>query len=143
MKFHGFFAALMAAITPASAAETLSGPYAAQVVRVLDGDTFEARVRIWLGLDQTIRVRLLGIDAPELRGPCPQAAAAARDALARLLGDGPALLTRIAHDKYGGRIDAAVSLPNGEDVATVMLGAGLVRPQPDPAQGPVCPPFRK
>ena len=35
------------------------------VVRTIDGDTFEARVHLWPGLDMTTRVRLRGIDAPE------------------------------------------------------------------------------
>src|SRR5450759_3535141 len=48
---------------PASA---LRSGHPAEVVRVLDGDTFEARVRIWPGMDVTTRVRLRGIDAPEL-----------------------------------------------------------------------------
>jgi endonuclease YncB( thermonuclease family) len=36
----------------------------AEVLRVLDGDTFEARVRLWPGLDVTTKVRLRGVDAP-------------------------------------------------------------------------------
>src|SRR5437764_15297572 len=42
----------------------------AEILRVLDGDTFEARVRVWPGLDITTKVRLRGIDAPELRAHC-------------------------------------------------------------------------
>ena len=52
---------------PASA---LRSGHPAEVVRVLDGDTFEARVRIWPGMDVTTRVRLRGIDAPELHARC-------------------------------------------------------------------------
>ena len=42
----------------------------AEALRVLDGDTFEARVRVWPGFDVTTRVRLRGIDAPEMRARC-------------------------------------------------------------------------
>ena len=35
------------------------------VVRTIDGDTFEARVHLEPGLDLNTRVRLRGIDAPE------------------------------------------------------------------------------
>lgn len=35
------------------------------VVRTIDGDTFEALVHLWPGLDMTTRVRLRGIDAAE------------------------------------------------------------------------------
>ena len=59
--------------TPAAppTAETprlIRGAHAAEVLRVIDGDTFEARVHVWPGIDITTRVRLRGIDAPELGG---------------------------------------------------------------------------
>ena len=38
----------------------LPGPFPAEVLGVIDGDTFEARVTIWLGHEVTTRVRLLG-----------------------------------------------------------------------------------
>jgi endonuclease YncB( thermonuclease family) len=41
-----------------------------EVLRTLDGDTFEARVHLWPGLEMTTRVRLRGIDAPELKARC-------------------------------------------------------------------------
>jgi endonuclease YncB( thermonuclease family) len=44
--------------------------YPARVVRVIDGDTFEARVRVRPGLEVTTRVRLRRIDAPELHARC-------------------------------------------------------------------------
>jgi endonuclease YncB( thermonuclease family) len=50
----------------AQPAYALRSGHPAEVVRVIDGDTFEARVRIWPGMDVTTRVRLRGIDAPEL-----------------------------------------------------------------------------
>src|SRR5215216_3144877 len=58
--------------------------YSAEVLRVIDGDTFEARVRIWPGLDVTTKVRLRNIDAPELKARCTEEqmrAEAARDRL--------------------------------------------------------------
>jgi endonuclease YncB( thermonuclease family) len=36
-----------------------------EVLRVLDGDTFEARLHLWPGLEVTTWMRLRGIDAPE------------------------------------------------------------------------------
>ena len=41
------------------------GRHSVDVVRTIDGDTFEARVHLWPGLDMTTRVRLRGIDAAE------------------------------------------------------------------------------
>ncbi|MBC7950590.1 MAG: thermonuclease family protein [Rhodospirillaceae bacterium] len=123
-------AALMAAGTPASASEMLAGPYNAQVLRVIDGDTVEARVRLWLDQDLTVRVRLRGIDAPEMHEDCADAAEASRTALTRLLGAGAVTLTRISYDKYGGRVDAALSLADGRDVSAVMLSGGYARRWP-------------
>jgi endonuclease YncB( thermonuclease family) len=56
---------------PASRAGAASAPaYPADVIRILNGDTFEARARVWPGLDITTKVRLRGIDAPEMRARC-------------------------------------------------------------------------
>ncbi|MDO8607886.1 MAG: hypothetical protein Q7R40_15225 [Phaeospirillum sp.] len=120
-------------------AETLAGPYAAEIVRVIDGDTVEARIRVWLGLDQTIHIRIRDIDAPEMKGDCPDAAQASRDALARLLGSGPITITNIKHDKYGGRVDGALALADGRDVGTEMLRLGHAVPWPRPKGVSSCP----
>jgi endonuclease YncB( thermonuclease family) len=102
----------------------------ARVLRVIDGDTFEARVRIWPGMDVTTRVRLRGIDAPELHARCAAERAralAARDALARLLAAGGVGVSDVGQDKYGGRVDASVSTANTHDVSQAMLAGGYAR----------------
>ncbi len=101
-----------------------------QVLRVIDGDTFEARVRIWPGMDVTTKVRLRGIDAPELRARCENErtkAVEARDALAGILSEGAVGVAGVAQDKYGGRVDAAVSTAATADVSAALLARGLVR----------------
>ncbi|MBF0326730.1 MAG: hypothetical protein HQL42_16905 [Alphaproteobacteria bacterium] len=113
-------ATLLAALSPASAAERLAGPFDAHVLRVIDGDTFVARIPVWLGLDVTVSVRLRGIDTAELRGPCPGQAQAARDLLSGLLATGPIRLTDITHDKYAGRVNAKVRLADGQDASEVI-----------------------
>jgi endonuclease YncB( thermonuclease family) len=105
--------------------------YPASVIRVIDGDTFEARVHVWPGLELITKVRLRDIDAPEHRGRCEgerAKAQAAHEALARLLSEGVVSVTRVGLDKYGGRVlaDAATrSIPN---VAVTLLAAGHARP---------------
>ena len=82
------------------------------VIRTIDGDTFEARVHLSPGLDLTTRVRLRGIDAPELKAACPQElqmAEAAGDALRGLLGEGGVTIYNIGPDKYSGRVVADVA----------------------------------
>ncbi len=118
------------AATADSELPTLRGGHPAEVVRVLDGDTFEARVNIWPGMEVTTRVRLRGIDAPELHARCDGErvkALAARDALARILAEGTVGISRIGQDKYGGRVDADVSTAATSDVSALLLERGLAR----------------
>ena len=123
-------AAAPAAASIAKATTGLRGGHPAEVLRVIDGDTFEARVRIWPGMDVTTRVRLRGLDAPELHARCESERAqalAARDALKRILGQGEVGVTQVGQDKYGGRVDAAVSTGNTPDVSEAMLAGGFAR----------------
>jgi endonuclease YncB( thermonuclease family) len=106
------------------------GIYPAEVLRVADGDTFEARVQVWPGIAITTKVRLRGVDTPELKARCPQERAkaeAARAKLAALLSDGGVELSRVGLDKFGGRIDAAAATRSTPDVSAAILQAGLGR----------------
>jgi endonuclease YncB( thermonuclease family) len=106
------------------------GAYAADLLRVIDGDTFEARVRVWPGLDMTTKVRLRGIDAPEMRARCPAEhgkAEAARAALGALLAEADLTVFRVSLDKYGGRVLADAATSRTRDVSQALVEAGLVR----------------
>ncbi len=130
----GLGAGLVAAALPAApprAGETLAGPVAAEVIDVLDGDTIAVRAHIWLGQEVVIRVRLDGIDAPELRAACREErrlAEAARDFLRREIADARVTLRRIRRGKYAGRVLAAVATADGRDIARMLLDRGLARP---------------
>jgi micrococcal nuclease len=119
----------IAASEPASAAShaTLPGPIEARVLRVLDGDTIEVAARIWLEQDLTVRVRLLGIDAPEMKAHCARErdlALRARDLVAGTVG-GEVSLTQIQYDKYGGRVVARVAAADGRDLSDALIASGL------------------
>jgi endonuclease YncB( thermonuclease family) len=104
--------------------------YPADVTRVIDGDTFEARVRVWPGMDVTTKVRLRGIDAAELHARCDSErtqALAARDALTGILAQGAIGISAVGVDKFGGRVDASVSTAKTPDVSAAMLGGGFAR----------------
>ncbi len=104
--------------------------YQAEVVRVIDGDTFEARVAVWPGIEVDTKVRLRGIDAPELHARCDDErvhAQAARAALERMLAEGGVAGSQVGIDKYGGRVDAAVSTRDTADVSAALLGGGWAR----------------
>ncbi len=118
----------------AGAQDRLAGPVPAEVVAVIDGDTIEVRAVIWLGQVVSTRVRLAGIDAPELRGKCARERALAERAraylLARLEG-GERVQVRlrdIRYGKYAGRVLARVETAGGEDLGRGLMAAGLARP---------------
>jgi endonuclease YncB( thermonuclease family) len=104
--------------------------YPIEVIRIIDGDTFEARVRVWPGLDVETHVRLRGIDAAELHARCGDElvkAQAARTALQTILAEGGVSISRVGVDKYGGRIDATVATRSTADVSLAMLSGGFAR----------------
>ena len=134
-----------------ASAEILPGPFRAHIVRVIDGDTFEARVQVWLGQDVTTRVRLRGFDAPETKSRCAAERAAgedARRALADALAAGPVWLTDVSRDKYGGRIVASARIARAgageatkgastsDDLADYLLAGGYGRPYGGGRRGP-------
>lgn len=121
-----------------SALMILAATASACVARVSDGDS--------LRLCSGERVRMIGIDAPELRGSsrCAPAALArqtnsrnppwcdhargeqARAALARFIASGPVKIERRGLDAYG-RTLARVSV-NGTDAGEWLMDQGLARP---------------
>ncbi len=117
------------AIRPDTASLAAPGTYEAAVLRIVDGDTLEARVSTWPGQSVDVKVRLRGIDAPEMDGACraeTDRAEAARSALAQV-ASGPILLTDVGPDRYYGRVVARV-LAGGLDVGAALLQAGHARP---------------
>lgn len=119
---------LLAGVSYAS--DRLPGPVAAQVVRVVDGDTILVKAHIWLGQEVETSVRLIGIDTPELKGRCEaerQKAEAARNFLATRLDGQSVQLFDVLTDKYGGRVLARVQDGQGGDIAEALIKAGFAR----------------
>ena len=101
------------------------------MLRVLDGDTFVAEIRVWFSQAVVERVRIAGIDAPEIgtHARCEAEAEAAersRQYLAGLLGRGPVELYQLRRDKHGRAL--ALVVAHGIDVPTRMIEAGHARP---------------
>lgn len=136
------FAATLAAPSGALAGRIdLKGPIEAEVLRVLDGDTVEARALIWPGQSVRVSVRIRGIDAPEIHSRCArerEAAGRARDMLAGLVAQGRIALTNIGGGKYYGRVLADVATPDNADIASLLLAAALVRPYQGGRRQPYC-----
>jgi micrococcal nuclease len=133
--------AVLALPSTLSARERLPGPIQADVVQVRDGDTLEVRARIWLGQVISTKVRLAGVDTPELRGRCHrerQMAEAARDFVKRKLNDPRVTLHDIRYGKYAGRVLARVITVRGEDLGAALVAAGLARPYRGRRRGSWC-----
>lgn len=104
--------------------------HGAEVLHIIDGDTFAARVRLWPDLVTVTRVRLRGIDAAEMNSACGEEhrlASAATEALRTLLAAGDVVIFNVGPDKYAGRVVADVATPQTPNVSDALLATGLVR----------------
>lgn len=115
--------------------------YDVAVRYVYDGDTIMVTLPSLPKPLSNASVRVLGIDAPEMRGKCQKETDAAKEAklfFQKLLAQTTTItLTSFAWDKYGGRIDANVFI-GGVDVANELIKAGLVRPYAGGARASWC-----
>lgn len=109
---------------------------------IFDGDTFSAGVMLGADVEITVRVRLINVDTPEMNGKCVAEkimAQNARDLLATLIPRGTVVeLENIKDDKYLGRINANVILPDGRDVGKVLIDSGLARSYSGGKRAPWC-----
>lgn len=121
-----FFLAFCTHMVPVPAGE-MSALIPARVLVVIDGDTILVRASPWPGLQAVEKVRLLGIDTPEIRGACDHEKALAVEAKARLarLAGARVWLSEIGRDRYG-RLLARVYGASGE-LGAAMISAGLAR----------------
>ncbi len=102
---------------------------AARVVRVVDGDTFLARIEINPDFRVSTRVRLRGVDAPEMRAACEEeriGAKAARRALRAILAEGGVTIRALGEDKYG-RLLGTVATRATPNVSEALIAKGVAR----------------
>ncbi|MEO5336899.1 MAG: thermonuclease family protein [Magnetospirillum sp. WYHS-4] len=115
--------------------------YEATVTGVIDGDTIAIDAPVWPGVVARDRLRVAGVDTPELHGKCSAEKAAARDATALVKMLVPAGARVSIHldgqDKYG-RLLGRVILPDGRELADVLIAAGLARRYDGGARQPWC-----
>lgn len=127
---------LAAIIVPSHANTVSNGRYDWPVLGAVDGDTLKVHLP---GLPmelQPMKIRVRGIDTPESggRGKCPREREAANKATALtrfLITDAkqkkkPIVFSDIGWDKYGGRIDALVTI-DGRSLGATLISAGLAR----------------
>ena len=107
------------------------GPYPGRVDYVHDGDTVGVTLDLGFGYQAASRdldgraqlsCRVFGINAPELSTDAGKMALAFAQRLLPVGGR----VTVVSHgwDKYGGRFDGTITLPDGRDFAQAMLESG-------------------
>lgn len=108
--------------------------YAAEVVDVYDGDTVTMDVLIWKDQTVTAKVRLKGIDTPEIRGKCAKEkklAIKARDFLSNLTLGTLTILEAIPYEKSAtgkyGRIIGTLWTPTKKNINLMMIEKGYAR----------------
>ncbi len=105
------------------------GPYRAELIRVIDGDTIVVDVQIWPDLRYRATVRLAGVNAPELRrgDECERAAARRAKAFVEaFLASGDIVIDDVTPGRLGRMIAAVKS--GARDLGQALLDAGLARP---------------
>ena len=109
--------------------------YRCRLLDVIDGDTVELAVELGFHASLTVRVRLEGIDTPELKGKTSDERWMAQDArelveqwceeradriIVRTVRDG--------RDKFGRLLATLIDQDTGATVQQALIGAGLARP---------------
>ena len=123
--------ALIVAFAPAAAvgADLIPGPINAHVISVYDGDTLTVDAEPWPGLTARTKVRVAGVDTPEIRGKCQaekDLAVRARDFVRATVG-AEVQLTNVRLGKYAGRVIAVVWV-NGRKLSDLLIAENLGRP---------------
>jgi len=97
--------------------------YHATLVKVIDGDTMDVDVDLGMHVHTATRLRLAGINAPEVSTPEGKAA---RDWARSILPIGAFLVIHTDKDKTEkyGRWLATVTLPDGADYAQLAITTG-------------------
>jgi micrococcal nuclease len=122
---------MLAFVPGIHAEETISGPIKAKVLKVYDGDTIRVKVKLWLDQEKETKVRILGIDTPEMDGKCSlekKKAQQAKNEITKLINKQKVTLTNIRYGKYSGRVLADVETADGVDIKEQMLKLGLAAP---------------
>jgi len=120
------------------------GPYQAQVVRVVDGDTVKLDVAIWPGVTQQINLRLSGVNTPETRGKdvtdCEKRAAQEATTFTQrwLRGVATVTVTDVKLGKYAGRALGQIEAPGKGDLAKALISSGHGRPYHGGKRQPWC-----
>ena len=94
--------------------------------RVLDGDSVEVMLDLGFDLTKKSVVRLVGINAPEVRGVERDLGLSVKGLVEAKLSEGQITCQWLADDKYGGRFVGRL-LVGEEDLSVYLLSTGKVK----------------
>lgn len=100
--------------------------YNAQVKEVIDGDTVWADIDLGFGIYTTRKLRMKGINAPELHGESAEAGQKSKEYLTERIGNKTVQITTYTPDKYG-RMLADIFL-DGVNINQEMIDKGFAVP---------------
>ncbi len=92
--------------------------------RVIDGDTFEAEVRVWPGLTARETVRVLGVDTPERKGETRELGEAARVYTSEWIHGQELRLHACTRDAFGRLLATVTRRSDGANLTTDLLTSG-------------------
>lgn len=99
-----------------------------KIVKVIDGDTYDCIVDLDFELTIKIRIRLYGVNCPEMERKNP-AGIAAKEFAQKILMDKYVILNYLKHDSFG-RCLCSVWISD-KDFAGLLLSEGLAVPYVD------------
>ena len=116
----------LASLSAAEGNPAMSARHVATVVSVYDGDTITVDVVLWPGLTWRGKVRLRGVDTPEIQTKSSaekKRALLARDFVRERIGE-TIYLENVKLGNFAGRVVATVRLQDGSDLAKVLIREG-------------------
>ena len=102
----------------------LNYTYKAHVNRVVDGDTFDVTIDLGFRITTFQRLRLTGVDPPEIRGPERPEGLKVKAYVKRLIEGKEVTIETFKQGKFG-RYVAEVYLDNGEKLSEHLLTKGM------------------
>jgi len=104
--------------------------YNAVITNVVDGDTFDFEIDLGFGITYSNRLRLYGVNTPEVRGSEKKEGLRVKRFVKKLIENKPVTLyTRKWKGKYG-RYIASVTIGNNpykDDLAEILVSKGMAK----------------
>lgn len=123
----------------ANALDTL-GPYKAAYVENYDGDTMTMQVATWHNQVTLAKLRLYGVDTPEIKGGCAESKLLAKSAKKftenALKSAKNIKVLVVAVDSFG-RYVSRIVIDDNQELSTMLLDAGLAKPYTNLKKKPV------